>query len=343
MEFLKTFEQATAYNKDFDFISYCDLASGIYGAPNISVGSLDKLLDLSPLLNENDGESEKFLIDSNSQSSGIRLIFKTDSPEIVLKTQLSRTWAHQNIIMFCSSGFDIYQVKNGKQIHKTVVSPEESFGVFTHKLSLEPNLETVIYFPTFNKVINFEIGIKKGCSIEAVTDFYSGNPVVFYGNSCTQGASASRSGNAYPNIVSRKMSRDIINYSFSGACRAELSMAKILADTKMSALIIDYTRNACSFNEFCKRFEPFYRTIKERQPNLPVIILNAFGVTFFDKHIKEVLERIKKEFHSTFYIDLNLLFKDVNKNALSADNIHYTDVGMYLVADKIIEYLNQVI
>ena len=55
-------------------------------------------------------------------------------------------------------------------------------------------------------------------------------PLVFYGNSITQGTSALRSGNIYPNIVSRYLDADIVNYSFSGACKGEKNMARQIAE-----------------------------------------------------------------------------------------------------------------
>ncbi len=343
MEFLNTFEQKTSFDECLEFVNYSNLISGIYGAPNISNFTLNKISDISPLLAENNGESDKYLKNTNEQHSGIRMIIKTDSSELALKVHLKRGWTYQNIMLYCSSGFDIYQVRGGKQIHSTVIAPDEPYNIFAHKIKIEPNLETVIYFPTYNKIIDMEIGVKKGCSLVPVNNFYSGKPIVFYGNSCTQGASASRSGNAFVNIISRIMSSDVINYSFSAACRAEQSMANLLTNLDMSALIIDYTRNAISLDEFYQRFEPFYREIKEQKPNLPIIIIGALDAVVYDKHIVEVFSRVKKEFVNTFYIDLSNLFKDLYFNGLSADGIHYSDVGMWLIAEKIMEYLNQVI
>ena len=45
-------------------------------------------------------------------------------------------------------------------------------------------------------------------------------PVVYYGSSITQGACASRPGNAYQNVIARRMNLDFINLGFSGNGRA---------------------------------------------------------------------------------------------------------------------------
>ena len=53
-------------------------------------------------------------------------------------------------------------------------------------------------------------------------------PIVFYGTSITQGASASRPGMAYPAIISRKLNVETMNFGFSGNGRFEESVGKAL-------------------------------------------------------------------------------------------------------------------
>ena len=247
--------------------------------------------------------------------------------------------------LFNSAGFDVYHVNNGYYSHVTVISPEEPHNIFVHSIGVKPNLPIVIFFPTFNEVLNLSIGVKKGCRIRSIKNFYpnAANKILFYGNSCTQGASASRSGNAYPNIVSRMLNCDIINYAFSGACRGELAMADELLKNDMTVLVIDYQRNAVNLNEFYSRYYRFYSYIRERRPNLPIILIGAFNADVYDNHIRQVFNEIKLKLDNTFYINLSDLFKDIDSNYITVDNIHYTDIGMFLIAEKIVEYLNQAV
>ena len=59
----------------------------------------------------------------------------------------------------------------------------------------------------------------------------------------------------------------------------------------------------------------------------------------YDRFIKDFFLQKKKEHENIFYINLTHLFEDINRIFLSMDNIHYTDIGMYRVANKIVEYL----
>ena len=51
-------------------------------------------------------------------------------------------------------------------------------------------------------------------------------PVVFYGTSITQGGVVSRPGMAFTNIIGRSLSRDVLNFGYSGQGYMELSVAR---------------------------------------------------------------------------------------------------------------------
>ncbi len=344
MQYLDSFDDKLNFisESDYTFFDLYNLQEHIFGAPFIEEHTLQKVLDIKSILSENDNSTAKALEDSNFQPSGVRLRLATDSSALVIKAELKRKYAHQKMTLFCSSGFDIYEEKkDGFFEHKTVVAPQEPYSASAHLIEVTPNKAIEIYFPLYNKVERFALGIKKGSKIIKAKPYKVKRPVVFYGNSCTQGASASRSGNAFPNIVSRNLSCDIINFSFSAACKAEKSMAKQIAYHDMSAFVMDYTRNAASPTEFRERYEPFYNIIRKSNPDIPVIFIGAFKQPIYDKILIEIYERLKRKGHEVFFIRLEELFKDIDQVALSVDNLHYTDIGMFRVANKISEYLQK--
>ena len=51
-----------------------------------------------------------------------------------------------------------------------------------------------LYLPTYNRLIMLEIGVDENACVEAPRPYAIEKPVVFYGSSITQGASASRPG-----------------------------------------------------------------------------------------------------------------------------------------------------
>ncbi|MCH5324684.1 MAG: hypothetical protein J1E39_05660 [Eubacterium sp.] len=347
MEFLTEFDQPLKITDEIEYVFY-DINSFkeyIFGCPIIEDGIIKKVADLQPIIDEdNDRLTDDFLADSNTQPSGARLRFYTDSPYIILKAELKRKYAHGKMLLYCSSGFDVYYGDriSGQLTHQTVVAPNEPNNIFAEKIYVVQGKFTEIYFPNYNCVKRLAIGIENGCSLSAAPLYKHEKTVLFYGNSMTQGASASRSGNAFPNIVSRQFNCNIVNYSFSGACRGELSMADAIGkdENSVGAVVIDYSRNATSLDEFKNRFEPFCSRLRKYYPHQPFILIGAYKAYGFTAHIKEVYKRLKQENESVFFIDPDKLFSDLDQIALSIDNIHYTDIGMFRIADEICKILD---
>ena len=322
----------------------------VYGAPNINVGSLKKILSLDAILQENEQIESKALAVTNEQTSGIRMRFYTTSPKVRFKLHTSRKYPLQNVISTGAFGFDFYFIESsGLKKHITVMTQNVPNNDIDYELSLfgKPrNIE--IYFPSYTAILDMVIGIEEGSTIcQCTVPYRNKSQILFYGNSCTQGASASRSGNAYPNIVSRKLDCDIVNYSFSAACRAEQAMAQSIIDnaeknnSDIGAIVIDYQRNAASLTEFYERYEPFYYKFRNKYPTIPIILIGATMQPIYGKFIKEFHRKCKLKNENTFYIDLDQLFCNLDSISLTPDRLHYTDEGMFLIADKICDYILQ--
>lgn len=329
--------------QDISFIPFQELKPYIFGAPFMKEGFVEKIEDIDSVLKENDYDNLVFLKDTNIQTSGVRLRITTDSTTLVIKASLKRSFAHQKALLCNTSGFDVYQIKSAnKYDHLTVVAPDEGHSKFIHMINIQPNIPLEIYFPNYNKVEDISLGISNGKTIKKAPDYILEKPIVFYGHSVTQGASASRSGNAYPNIVSRKMNANIINFSFSAACRAEIAMAKQIVSHPMSGFIMDYSRNAKNLNEFITRYEPFYQIIRDANPGIPIVLVGGFCMEKgIDEYISDFFKKRHAQGENIFFLNLTKLFKDIPLLFLSMDKIHYTDVGMQLVAERIVEFLSR--
>lgn len=341
MDFLTEFRQPLEIinEDDYSFFDIHSLGKFIFGAPIVEDGIIKKIADPKPIFYENnDNITDGMLLDCNTQTSGVRLRFKTDSPYFVIKAELKRKYSHGKMLLYCSSGFDVYNgdCSSGQLTHQTIIAPNEPFNIFAEKVYAAPEKFTEIYFPNYNCVNNLAIGIEKGKKLSEAPDYNHNKTVIFYGNSMTQGASASRSGNAFPNIVSRQFNCNIVNYSFSGACRGELSMADAIGKDcdQAGAVVIDYSRNAKDLNEFKNRYEPFYLRLRKYFPQQPFIFIGAYKAHAYSVFIKDIYER-RKEKEQVYFIDPDKLFSDLDQIALSIDNIHYTDIGMFRIADEI--------
>ena len=353
MEYLNSIDDPIT-SIDENNIEYLDLFQHpelVYGTLNLS----EKKLDFCKYPQDVQKEMERYgdlavheMATLNSSACGTRLRISTNSKILVFKIRLKRKWEYQKMTNWNASGFDVYALKDNKYLHRTVFGPASGHDIFSEVINVPDNGKVCIFLPNYNTIEEMHIGIEKGCEI-ANFDYPEENnlPIIFYGNSVTQGAAASRSGNAFPNVVSKKLNRNIINLSCSSCCRGTVAMANLIGETNCYAIVIDYTRNAHSTEVFSISHERFYKKIREYHPNVPIILLtsecfNGWRVyDDFDEIVKRTYDNAIKQNENTLLLDQRKLFSEDEYDYVTIDSSHYTDYGMFKVADKICELLGK--
>ncbi|OED29828.1 SGNH/GDSL hydrolase family protein [Methanosphaera sp. WGK6] len=282
----------------------------------------------------------------NSAPCGVRLRFYTDSKKIIFKIKLKRKWGYLKMLNWNALGFDIYQVIDDKYIHNTVFSPMDGHDTFAELVYVPNNGQLCIFLPNYDKIEQMYVGLEKASSIKPLP-YPKENilPIIFYGNSVTQGAAASRSGNSFPNIISRKLNRDIINISCSSCCKGNDSIAELIGKINCHSIVLDYTRNASYTHIFRQTHEKFYKKIRELHPETKIILMTSESYNLwkdyddFDKIVIETYENAIKRGENTVLLNQRSLF-DINEyDYVTIDASHYTDYGMFKIADKICELL----
>ena len=287
------------------------------------------------------------MIYHKTASCGCRIRFKTTSKRLVFKVQLKRGYNYKNMVTWNSSGMDIHLVtKEGKYLHKQLIAPQEGYKIYADEVHIPQNSRVCIFLPSYDTIENMYIGIEKNSRIAKFP--YRKNkrsPIIFYGNDITQGASASKSGNAYPNIVSRKLNQDIINLSTTMCCRGTPKAAEMIGKLDCDAIVIDYSRNASDLDYFKKTHEAFYRKIRGGHPDKKIIIMtsslfnNNKKYESFDEVIHETYANAKKRGENTVLLNQQELFDKDEYGFVTIDGGCYTDYGMFRVADKICELI----
>lgn len=280
-------------------------------------------------------------------SSGCMIRFKTSAKQIVLKAELKRKWDFQVMNLYNSSGFDIYSYNPNTQTyqHITVTAPKSGQNCFLETICIFTNCETVIFLPTYNKIINLKIGIPQSETLEFVDEFSNYLPIAFYGNSITQGAGASRSGNIFCNIVSRQLNTEVYNYSISGGALGFRSIAKELAKLNLSAIVMDYSRNADRPDFLEKTYCDFYRILRKSHPNIPIILLTCSnfsclqGYIPFDNVIRQVHQQALKDHENTYLLNQMDLFEQSEYDLCCVDSSHYNDYATFKIASEITRIL----
>jgi len=287
-------------------------------------------------------------------TAGGRVRFVTDSPYVGLMAEINGCNAMQHITGVCQFGFDMYSADASKRekslytrsfIPPCNLLPENiSYDAF-HQFEDSRMREIVINFPTYTMVHKVLIGLKEGCTIKKAEPYTVKEPIVFYGSSVTQGCSASRPGTVYTSLLSRWLDADYINLGFSGNDRGEPALAEYIKTIHMSAFGYAYGFNTPTLEHYEDTHYPFYKIIRESNPNLPIIILTPPWYPYFkNKSTVGRMSQIRNIALNTYTRaysegDRNIYFVDgfealggVEACDCTVDGIHPNDHGFYNMA-----------
>ena len=255
----------------------------------------------------------KPLWDLSTNSAGLYIKFYTDSPEIIVKYQVTGNLSMPHMPSTGVSGLDLY-MKN------TDGSQNYCKGRFNFS-------DTISYQFDNLKIMNPKE-----------------KPVIVYGTSIAQGACASRPGMAWTNVLQRNIDKPVINLGFSGNALLEKEMFELLSEIDASMYIIDCMPNMTNDKtEIIKeRLETGIRILRNKS-NAPILLVEHDG--YMGYHTSDIeKERFLKpnEQLNTVYKIMkgkakNLYYMTFEELGLSMDSqtdgIHASDLGMQQYAD----------
>lgn len=281
-----------------------------------------------------------------SHTAGGRVRFSTDSKRIAIRTKMPYMTHYDHMASNGSAGFDLYEDFEHSHHYSGTFrcSVRDTVG-YTAKLTVEGGSvrDYTINFPLYSPVESLEIGIDEGSCLGGGAKYRALAPIVYYGSSITQGACASRPGIAFQSIISRRLEIDFVNLGFSGNARGEQSMAEYIASLDMTAFVCDYDNNAPNAEHLYATHYDFYKTVREKQPDLPIIFVTRsdFDVNYGEsvkrrRAIEDTYYRAREEGdRNVFYIDGQGLYRGDLKEECTVDRSHPSDIGMALMADGI--------
>ncbi len=273
--------------------------------------------------------------------SGAQIRFRSNTTRLALKADLTPYDIMAHITIFGASGFDCYVGAGTDKRFIASTGPAATNttyceGLFLNNASREMR-EFTINLPTYNGVKKILIGVDPDAEILPPTPFGIKDKIVFYGSSITQGGCCSRPGNNYSQMLSRHFDFEPVCLGFSGNAKGELDMAQIICEIDPLVFVMDYDHNAPSDTHLRETHEPFFRYIRERKPNLPVIFISKpdFDAWPADNAVRRAI--VRKTFANAvaagddrvFYIDGEMLFKEDGRDACTVDGCHPNDLGFY--------------
>ncbi len=311
----------------------------------------------SGLTKEEVNEGALFL---GNQTAGGAVRFRTDSRIIVLRAELAYSSDMNHMPRAGSAGFDIYRGKGSRKVHFGTAQPSRDQKVLEVFLARLPESEEramnewTVNFPLYGGAEKVEIGLEPGSRLEAPTPHKVKDPVLFYGSSITQGGCASRPGNAYTSMLCRAVDAPQINLGFSGAGRGEKAVAELIAGLKLSCFVMDYDYNAPTPEHLKETHEIFFRTIRKKQPDLPVIIMSLCNVwpdrnrPTYENVLKRraiILETYEHAVaagdRKVWFIDGATLFGKDGRFECTVDGCHPNDLGFYRMYRTVLPVLRK--
>lgn len=287
-----------------------------------------------------------------ANTAGGRVRFRTNSRTFTVKARLSAVSRVSHATLVSMAGFDLYVTENGKMEYaKTFVPPydfQDSYESCVEFKTAEER-EVTIHFPLYSNVLDLQIGLDRDATLAEASPYEIEKPIVYYGSSITQGGCASRPGNAYQAILSRRLSTDYINLGFSGNAKGEVAMAEYIKKLEMSVFVMDYDHNAPTPAYLEETHETFFRIIRDANPDLPIVLMSR------PEHIlppgsikrratveKTYLNARAEGDENVYFLDGPALTKLCGREG-TVDGTHPNDFGFYSMAHALEEVLRKIL
>ncbi len=273
----------------------------------------------------------------NYHTAGGRVRFRTNSGRIAIVASLNHISRMSHFPFSGTAGLDVYV--NG-EFERTFIPPKDIVDKFAmvKPFNDKEMKEVQVNFPLYSGVNELIIGLDEGAIVEEGRGYDYELPIVYYGSSITQGGCASRPGNSYEAVIERETNCPYINLGYSGSGRGERIMAEHIASLDMQIFFMDYDYNARSPEELLKTHEPFYKVIREKHPDLPIIMATKPDYSIKDaKERKAIIRRtyrnaIKNGDKNVYFIDGERVMRKYAGTDGTVEGTHPNDFGFRALA-----------
>ncbi|WP_316837359.1 SGNH/GDSL hydrolase family protein [Pedobacter nutrimenti] len=305
----------------------------------------------------------KELWDLSQNSAGEYITFITDSREIKVQFQVNGKYIHPNNTAINMSGVDLYAKDIKNNWHwiscKSNFSDTISFQ-FNNISAPLPIKEYRLYLPLYKTLSWLKIGVPMTASFQFQKVNDQEKPLVIYGTSILQGASASRPGLAWSNILGRKLNTKIINLGFSGNGQLEPALIDLIGQFEASLYVLDclpnlYDRNKFSNEEVEKRIINSIKNLQQKHPLTPILLTehaSSLPDITLDSSISNNYRNISQLLSNTFH----KLQKEGVKNIYllkakeigftyesTIDGTHPNDIGMMQYANAYEKIIKEIL
>ena len=287
----------------------------------------------------------------HTHTAGGRVRFRTDSSYVAIHTKMPDVGKMPHFALTGSAGFDLYVGNESQKYMNTFIPPYDISKGYESVIEFDSAVmrDITINFPLYSAVSELFIGLGEDATVLEPAPYRIDKPVVFYGSSITQGGCASRPGNSYESIVSRRLNADFVNLGFSGNAKGEKEIAEYIKSLEMSAFVYDYDYNAPTTEHLKETHENMFQIIRKANPELPVVILSRPKFTLNDEE-NERLEIIRATYQNAvgsgdknvYLIDGKTLMNIAGDDG-TVDGCHPNDMGFMSMAKAVGDILEKIL
>lgn len=274
------------------------------------------------------------------RTAGARVCFRTDATTFTVRMVLETLTPDLGMSLFAGRSAAVL-IGDRKSFRFAGLAAPRDYETkeAEAKFTKEPGMQDVtIFLPRNDIVASLEVSFPEDATVLAPTPYDYG-PVLFYGSSITEGGCACNLFNTYNGLLSNRLNMDYYNFGFAGSCKGELALADYFNTIPMKVFVYDYDENAPSVEHLQSTHEPFFRRIREKNPDLPIIMMSRPKSTFND-YFRALRDVVKTTYENAlaagdrnvYFVDGETMFGDTDRECCTIDNVHPNDLGFYRMA-----------
>jgi len=296
----------------------------------------------------------------SNNAAGLNIVFYTNSPEIIVKYTVSGGLYLSNLTTIATSGVDLYVTDTNGNTEWCSCPGNYHFGssakdtiVFHYKALQYADKSRggkyQLFLPLYNSVTSMQIGVTKDSHFQFAAQPQE-KPILVYGTSIAQGASASRPAMAWSNIIARRTGSPVINLGFSGNAWMDAAVYDLISEVDAQLYIIDCMPNmGILLDSIVNRTIAGVKKIRAKS-SAPILLVENDGyVNELKQPVKKDMtnEELKKAYDKLLAMgEKNIYYLTMEDIGMypdaKIDGWHPSDHGMELYADAYMKKINEI-
>ena len=301
----------------------------------------------------------------STNSAGLYIEFYTDAPSITVRYLCSGGRSLPNLTTIAVSGLDLYTTDCNGVTDWCACPANYRFGgestdtisyryreLAYHNIHNKGN-KYRLFLPLYNTVTFMEIGVPES-SYFKFAPLSIEKPILVYGTSIAQGASASRPAMAWSNILQRRTDWPFINLGFSGNALMDAAGYDLINEVDAKMYILDCMPNMYRIHDsIVSRTLAGVHKIRAKCKT-PILLVENDGYMYGKTHapienecnvtnaeLKKAYQKLKEEgVENIFYLTKEEIGLTPDSQT---DGWHASDIGMELYANAYMKKIEEIL